>query len=119
MWPSNKALREFGRKPIRTIGQVGHSGALSDDGMQGRAGRQETSFLSIALFVTQCMTLGYLLKSSHLSFILDKMGPGLTSNTCTGVVEFLDSHTQIWETSPSDLLQSKVNPLYNEKWFFP
>lgn len=49
MRPSNKALKEFGRKSIRTVGQVGHSGALSDDGMQGRAGRQETSVLSIAL----------------------------------------------------------------------
>ena len=50
------------------------SAAPSEGGMQGRAVRQETCVLSIALFLTRWMTLGYLLKSSCLSFILDKMG---------------------------------------------
>lgn len=81
------------------------SAELTDDGMQDRAEHQETSVLSIALFVTQCMTLGYLLNSSRLSFILGKMGPGLASNTWRvdcGVAILTDS--QIWETSASHSL---------------
>lgn len=95
------------------------SAALTDDGTQGRAEHQETSVLSIALFVTQCMTLGYLLNSSRLSFILDKMGPGLAANTwrvdCGAAIP-TDSH--IWETSSSHSLQPKVNPFHSEKWVF-
>lgn len=57
------------------------SAASSEGGMQGRAVRQETSVLTIALFVTGCVTLGYLLGSSCLSFVSDKVRPDLASST--------------------------------------
>lgn len=63
------------------------SAAPSDAGMQGRAVRLETSVLCIDVLSPQWVTLDYLPKSSHLSFLLDTMGPGGVCGLCRVCVD--------------------------------
>lgn len=99
---SRRGIREEKYKNHRT--SRSQSAALSAGRMQDRAVRQETSVLCIALFLTQGMTLGHLLKSSYLSFILATMGPGGARGIWRVCVEFTDSQLHLF----SPLLQSFV-----------
>lgn len=67
--------------------------------MQGRAVPQETSVLTIALFTTGCVTLGYLLGSSCLSFVSDKRGPDPVSSKGEGIRSLQPKASPIfWES---------------------
>lgn len=88
MQPSKRALRGIGEEKYKNHRTSrSQSAAPSDAGMQGRAVCQETSVLCIDVLSPQWVTLDYLPKSFHLSFLLDTMGPGAVCGLCRVCVD--------------------------------